>query len=106
MSDRPGDRPKGPRGQVLLFTGEGKGEAPAVCGGGRGAVGRGGKVSMIQFAKMGEWPKGEPMGEIGGAARLAPDFEVISTGIGFVNIFGDTFTFEEHREAAQQGLAL
>ena len=27
-------------------------------------------------------------------------------GIGFVNIFGDPFTFDEHREAAQQGLAL
>jgi len=31
---------------------------------------------------------------------------VISTGIGFVNILGDTFTFEQHREAAQNGLEL
>jgi cob(I)alamin adenosyltransferase len=46
------------------------------------------------------------MGEINGAKRLAPDFEVISTGIGFVNIFGDTHTFEEHRKAAQDGLEL
>src|SRR6188508_1523319 len=46
------------------------------------------------------------MGEITGARRLAPDFEVISTGIGFVNIFGDPFTLEEHRKAAQDGLAL
>ena len=46
------------------------------------------------------------MGEIHGAKRLAPDFEVISTGIGFVNIFGDTITFEQHRDAAQKGLEL
>ena len=64
------------------------------------------KVLMIQYTKMGEWPKGEPMGEINGARRLAPDFEVISTGIGFVNILGDTYTLAEHRDAAQQGLEL
>jgi len=106
MSDRPGDRPGGLRGQVLLFTGEGKEKTTAAFGVALRAVGRGWKVSMIQFTKMGEWPKGEPMGEIAGAARLAPDFEVISTGIGFVNIFGDSFTFEEHRKAAQDGLVL
>jgi len=91
---------------VLLYTGEGKGKTTAAFGLGLRAVGRGWNVSMIQFTKMGEWPKGEPLGEIAGAARLAPNFEVISTGIGFVNIFGDSFTFEEHREAAQNGLAL
>ena len=41
-----------------------------------------------------------------GRSGLEPDFKVISTGIGFVNIFGDTFTFEEHRAAAQEGLEL
>jgi cob(I)alamin adenosyltransferase len=46
------------------------------------------------------------MGEIHGARRLAPDFAVISTGIGFVNILGDTFTMDEHRAAAQKGLEL
>src|ERR1051326_2982408 len=46
------------------------------------------------------------MGEIHGARRLAPEFEVISTGIGFVNLFGDPYTLDEHREAAQKGLAL
>ena len=58
---------------------------------------------MIQYTKMGEWPKGEPMGEIHGARRLAPDFEVISTGIGFVNILGDTFTMDEHRDGGPEG---
>jgi cob(I)alamin adenosyltransferase len=100
------DAPKGLRGQVLLYTGEGKGKTTAAFGVVLRAVGRGWKVSMIQFTKMGEWPKGQPLGEITGAARLAPDFEVISTGIGFVNIFGDPYTFEEHRDAAQKGLEL
>jgi cob(I)alamin adenosyltransferase len=100
------ETPRGLRGQVLLYTGEGKGKTTAAFGVVLRAIGRGWKVSMIQFTKMGEWPKGEPLGEIAGAARLAPDFEVISTGIGFVNIFGDPFTLEEHRKAAQDGLAL
>jgi len=100
------ETPRGLRGQVLLYTGEGKGKTTAAFGVALRAVGRGWKVSMIQFTKMGEWPKGERLGEIAGAARLAPDFEVIPTGIGFVNIFGDPYTFEEHREAAQQGVAL
>lgn len=100
------DAPRGLRGQVLLYTGEGKGKTTAAFGLALRAVGRGWKVSMIQFTKMGEWPKGEPLGEIAGAQRLAPEFEVIPTGIGFVNIFGDPYTFEEHRAAAQKGLAL
>lgn len=100
------ETPRGLRGQVLLYTGEGKGKTTAAFGVVLRAVGRGWKVSMIQFTKMGEWPKGQPLGEISGAARLAPDFEVISTGIGFVNIFGDPYTLEEHRDAAQKGLGL
>ncbi len=93
-------------GQTLVFYGDGKGKTSAAFGVALRAVGRGWRVLMIQYTKMGEWPKGEPMGEISGAKRLAPDFEVISTGIGFVNIFGDTYTFEEHRDAAQKGLEL
>src|SRR5438270_10916486 len=91
-------------GQTLVFYGDGKGKTTAAFGVALRAVGRGWKVLMIQLTKMGEWPKGEPMGEINGAQRLAPDFEVISTGIGFVNIFGETFTLDQHRAAAQQGL--
>src|SRR5438876_12424439 len=92
-------------GQTLIFYGDGKGKTSAAFGVALRAVGRGWKVLMIQYTKMGEWPKGEPMGEIHGARRLAPDFEVISTGIGFVNILGDTFTMDEHRAAAQRGPA-
>lgn len=93
-------------GQTLVFYGDGKGKTSAAFGVALRAVGRGWKVLMIQYTKMGEWPKGEPMGEINGAKRLAPDFEVISTGIGFVNLFGDPYTLEQHREAAQNGLEL
>jgi cob(I)alamin adenosyltransferase len=93
-------------GQTLVFFGDGKGKTSAALGVALRAVGRGWKVLMLQYTKMGEWPKGEPMGEIHGAKRLAPDFEVISTGIGFVNLFGDPYTAEEHRAAAQQGLEL
>ena len=86
-------------GQTLVFYGDGKGKTSAAFGVALRAVGRGWKVLMIQYTKMGEWPKGEPMGEINGAKRLAPEFEVVSTGIGFVNIFGDTYTLDEHRAA-------
>src|SRR5205814_6212080 len=92
------------KGLVVVYTGEGKGKTTAAFGLALRAVGRGWKVLMIQYTKMGEWPPGEPMGEIAGARRLAPDFEVISIGIGFVNIFGDTFTLDQHRAAAQQVL--
>lgn len=107
MDDEPPGRPSGRLpGQTLVYFGDGKGKTTAAFGVALRAVGRGWKVLMIQYTKMGEWPKGEPMGEIAGALRLAPDFEVISTGIGFVNILGDPYPFEAHREAAQQGLQL
>ncbi len=99
-------RGRGIAGQTLVFYGDGKGKTSAAFGVALRAVGRGWKVLMIQYTKMGEWPKGQPMGEISGAQRLAPDFEVISTGIGFVNLFGDPYTLEEHRAAAQEGLKL
>jgi cob(I)alamin adenosyltransferase len=99
-------RGRGVAGQTLVFYGDGKGKTSAAFGVALRAVGRGWKVLMIQYTKMGEWPKGQPMGEISGAQRLAPDFEVISTGIGFVNLFGDPYSLEEHRAAAQEGLEL
>jgi cob(I)alamin adenosyltransferase len=94
------------RGMVLVYTGEGKGKTTAAFGLALRALGRGWKVLMVQFTKMGEWPPGEPLGEIAGARRLEPDFKVVSTGLGFVNIFGDPYTIEEHRKAAQEGLEL
>lgn len=105
--DRQPSRGKGAsRGLVIVYTGEGKGKTTAAFGLALRAIGRGWKVLIIQYTKMGEWPAGEPLGEIAGARRLAPDLKVVSTGIGFVNIFGDPYTLDEHRAAAQKGLTL
>lgn len=93
-------------GQTLVFYGDGKGKTTAAFGVALRAVGRGWRVVMIQLTKMGEWPPGEPLGEIVGARRLAPELEVIPTGLGFVNILGDPYPFAEHRRAAQEGLRL
>jgi cob(I)alamin adenosyltransferase len=100
------DDERGLPGLVMIYTGEGKGKTTSAFGVALRAVGRGWKVLMIQYTKSGEWPPGQPMGEIVGARRLEPEFKLIWTGIGFVNILGDAHPFEAHREAAQQGLEL
>jgi cob(I)alamin adenosyltransferase len=92
-------------GQVLVYYGQGKGKTTAALGLALRAVGRGWRVSILQFTKSGDWPPGQPVGETVAAARLAPDLELVVTGLGFVNILGDPYPFEAHREAAEAGLA-
>ena len=105
--ERGAARARRPRqGQVLVYYGQGKGKTTAALGLALRAVGRGWRVSMLQFTKSGEWPPGEPVGENAAAMRLAPELDLITTGIGFVNILGDPYPFEAHQEAAQKGLAL
>jgi cob(I)alamin adenosyltransferase len=94
------------KGQILVYYGQGKGKTTAALGLALRAVGRGWRVCMLQFTKSGEWPPGEPVGENAAAGRLAPEVELITTGLGFVNILGDPYPFEAHQEAAEKGLAL
>jgi ATP:corrinoid adenosyltransferase len=58
------------------------------------------KVLMIQFIKG-----SLHYGELDGAKRLAPEFELVPMGKGFVGIRGDSLPFEEHVAAAREALA-
>ncbi len=98
---RPGRIPeKARQGLVLVLTGDGKGKTTSCLGIAVRAVGYGMRVAMIQFIKG-----SLHYGELDGATRLAPEFELIPMGKGFVGIRGDTLPFEEHAEAARKALA-
>ena len=56
---------------------------------------------VIQFFK-GDWPV--VFGELEMAKRLAPQFEVLQLGRGFVKHMGDAKPFEEHLAAAREAL--
>ncbi len=56
---------------------------------------------MVQFIK-GPWRSGED----DSYQRLAPDFKIIKTGLGFVGILGDKLPREDHINAAKKGLEL
>lgn len=86
---------------ILVITGNGKGKTTSAIGQALRAVGDGRKVLMVQFIK-GPWRSGEDDSHV----RLAPDFKIVKTGLGFVGILGDTLPREDHAVAAQKGLAL
>ncbi len=86
---------------ILVITGNGKGKTTSALGQALRAVGDGRKVLMVQFIK-GPWRSGEDDSH----ARLAPDFKIVKTGLGFVGILGDTLPREDHANAARAGLAL
>ena len=87
------------RGLVLVLTGEGKGKTTSCLGMAVRAVGYGMRVAMIQFIKG-----SLHYGELDGAKRLAPEFELTPMGKGFVGIMGDTLPFSEHAAAAKKAL--
>ena len=87
------------RGLVLVLTGEGKGKTTSCLGIAVRAVGYGMRVAMIQFIKG-----SLHYGELDGAKRLAPEFELTPMGKGFVGIMGDTLPFAEHAAAAKKAL--
>jgi cob(I)alamin adenosyltransferase len=93
--------PEKPRkGIVVVLTGEGKGKTTSCLGMAVRAVGYGMRVSMIQFIKG-----SLHYGELDGAKRLAPEFELTPMGKGFVGIMGDSLPFSEHAAAAGKALA-
>jgi cob(I)alamin adenosyltransferase len=88
------------KGLIIVFTGDGKGKTSAALGVALRAVGHRMYVSMVQFIK-GSLATGEAMA----AERLAPEFEFVTMGRGFVNCCGSTMPLAEHRSAAGEALA-
>ena len=67
--------PGGRVGLIHIYTGEGKGKTTSALGMALRAVGGGLKVIMIQFLKT-----SNRYGELKGASRLMPDFEIVQMG--------------------------
>jgi cob(I)alamin adenosyltransferase len=89
------------KGLIVVFTGDGKGKTSAALGVALRASGHKMYVSLVQFVKS-----TFATGEARAAERLAPEFEFLSLGRGFVNCCGDTTPLAEHKKAAQEALAL
>ena len=89
------------KGLVIVYTGGGKGKTSAALGLVLRAVGYNHKVCMIQFVK-GSWH----YGELASAKRLAPEFELITAGKGFVGILDDKSPREDHVKAANDTLEI
>ena len=89
------------KGMIIVFTGDGKGKTSAALGIALRACGHNMYVSMVQFVKS-----PTDSGEERAAERLKPEFEMITTGRGFVNIPGHTVPLPDHRQAAEDAFAL
>src|SRR5687767_9928777 len=89
------------RGLIIVYTGDGKGKTTASLGIALRALGHGWRVLVIQFFK-GDWPV--VFGELEMGQRLAPQFEVLQLGKGFVKYMGDKKPMEEHVAAAKEAL--
>ncbi len=84
-----------------MYTGDGKGKTTAALGMCVRAVGYNWIICVVQFVK-GSWK----YGELKGMKRLEPNLELHVIGEGFVGIVDDNKSFETHREAARNGVAL
>ena len=82
---------------ILVFTGNGKGKTTAALGQALRSVGNGKKIKMVQFIK-GPWESGEDKS----VKKLAPDFELVKGGIGFVGILDDKHPRSDHEEAVRK----
>jgi cob(I)alamin adenosyltransferase len=86
-------------GLLIVYTGNGKGKTTAALGMCVRAVGYNWNVCIIQFVK-GSWK----YGELNGIKKLEPNLELHTVGEGFVGIIDDNKEFEEHRQAAIEGI--
>ncbi|NOY88653.1 MAG: cob(I)yrinic acid a,c-diamide adenosyltransferase [FCB group bacterium] len=93
--------PKKAKGLLIVYTGDGKGKTTAALGMCVRAVGYDWHVCLIQFIK-GSWK----YGELEGIKRLEPNVELHTVGEGFVGIVDDNKDFEEHRQAAKNGIKM
>ncbi len=89
------------KGLVIVFTGEGKGKTSAALGIAMRSSGHKMYVSMMQFIKG---PSNT--GEAAIAERLAPEFEFIPMGRGFVTGREAGVPLSEHKRAAEAALLL
>jgi cob(I)alamin adenosyltransferase len=92
---------KSGKGLLIVYTGNGKGKTTSALGMCVRAVGYDWNVCVIQFIK-GSWK----YGELKGLKRLEPNVELHVVGEGFVGIIDDNKSFEQHREAARNGVTL
>jgi len=86
---------------IIILTGDGKGKTTAALGQALRFMGTGKRTLMVKFIK-GPWVSGEDLI----FERLAPEFEIVRTGKGFVGIAGDKITRKDHEEAARVGTIL
>jgi len=93
--------PKEPRGLVVVITGHGKGKTTTAFGLAVRACGHDMRVCIIQFMKgdlySGEWD---------GVKKMNCAIELHTTGKGFCGIQGNPYPHSEHRQNAQDAIAL
>ncbi len=88
-------------GLIVVITGYGKGKTTSALGMVLRSVGHGLRVCLIQFMKGDMFA-----GEIEALKRLAPQVEHHLTGKGFCGIQGNPYPHSEHRDNAQEAIAL
>ncbi|RJR42358.1 MAG: cob(I)yrinic acid a,c-diamide adenosyltransferase [Desulfobacteraceae bacterium] len=89
---------KDAKGLVMVFTGNGKGKTTAAMGMAFRAAGHGHKILMIQFIKG-----SRDYGELHAVEKLAPGFQIVPMGRGFIR-FDQQRPNEEDRKAARDAL--
>ena len=93
--------PKEPRGLIVVITGHGKGKTTTALGIALRACGHDMRVCIIQFMKgdlySGEWD---------GVKKMDCAIELHATGKGFCGIQGNPYPHSEHRQNAQDAMAL